>query len=82
MRKLYGFQSAALAILAGAANFVFAPRGGSAAGKTWTTRTPRHVPDTLPGSFYMERAQAKRERKAEKLRAISLHWPQQRGVGA
>ncbi|MBJ6722406.1 hypothetical protein I2750_19590 [Bacillus sp. PR5] len=34
---------------------------------------------TLPGSFYMELAQAKRERKAEKLRAISRHWPQQLG---
>ncbi|HHV68213.1 MAG TPA: hypothetical protein GXX48_11295 [Ochrobactrum intermedium] len=78
MRKLYGFQSTALAILAGAANFVFAPRGGAPAGKKWTTRTPRHVPDTLPASFYKERAQAKRERKAVKLIAMSRHWPQQR----
>lgn len=79
MRKLYGLQSAALALLASATNFMFAPRGSTAAGKTWTTRTPRYVPDGLPGSFYIERAQAKRERKAEKLRAISRHWPQQRG---
>ena len=45
----------------------------------WSYRQRERTGGTLPGSFYMERAQAKRERKAEKLRAISLHWPQQRG---
>ncbi|MEN5278898.1 hypothetical protein ABE527_18375 [Brucella sp. TWI432] len=47
--------------------------------KPWTRRSPRFVPTLLPASFYQERAEAKRERKAEKLRMICRHWPQQQG---
>jgi len=47
--------------------------------KPWTRRSPRFVPTVLPASFYQERAEVKRERKAEKLRLICRHWPQQQG---
>lgn len=45
----------------------------------WSYRQRERTGGGLPGSFYMERAEAKRERKAEKLRVISRHWPQQQG---